>query len=536
MIVRSLNSMARVKRRGVALVLVLALLALTLGFSYALLRSHTAGHELARNQSRKGDARTAAQAGMAVALRKLYDGSWDGADTSFSGDLTTDKLQGFTVTYTTGDSDLSSSAADWSEYPFRVTILSKGYSIDPITSTSRSEFSIRVVVQLIRRKLNSNLVSVAGLESYSIYQTGNNNVRIHHPIRLNGNVHVQGEIEFSRQYPQDWRGTEYMEFFGDLRKMYANHGWDYRPFSGCLYTPSSRQPLTGDVVHVLDTQLQVPRTNVAIDSSSPLGNLSDFSGYQLFAKGKLYSGEELTVSPDSQDVVPNADYLVAPGAYTASPLTNPLGVFVSKQGSIGFTSSTSLNGLVLAVGSSGGAEVHLAGQDLVLEGSVLPALAGDATTYRLPVIVAKEDVKVYDGTNRTINGWIVCGDEFHLQPGASSTTLTVNGGVFCSKLYLDHRISWVQTSSRWKSAYDSFKGGLLGLIGDLLFPKDYFPGWLYENRSSWGIYLTPRLIFNATPAGVTNHIPDFSQPIYVPHGDDGGLRWNVVKWQELGTP
>src|SRR6186713_2902167 len=131
----ALAARRRFPRRGIALVLVLALLALTLGFSYALLRTHTTDHELERNQSRKNDARSAAQAGVAVALRKLYDGTWAGADTTFTGDLTADKLQGFTVTYITGDSDLTASSADWSEYPFRITILSKGYSIDP-TATS----------------------------------------------------------------------------------------------------------------------------------------------------------------------------------------------------------------------------------------------------------------------------------------------------------------------------------------------------------------------------------------------------------------
>jgi hypothetical protein len=520
----------RFSRRGIALVLVLGLLAITLGFSYALLRSHTTDHELERNQSRKMDARAAAQAGIAVALRKLYDGTWAGADTSFAGDLTADKLQGFTVSYTTGDSELTSASADWKEYPFRITLLSKGYSIDPSTAASRSEYSIRVVVQLVRRKLNTNLASTPGLETLSICQTGNDTVEIQYPIRLNDNVYIQGEIEFSRQYPQKHKDTTYMTFFDDIYDMYHDVGWDYRPFSGRLFTPSSRQSGGGDVVKVLDAQLHVPRTDVPVSSASLVPTISTFSGYRLYDKGKQYAGQALTVTPDSADLIPNAEYVVSGGSFAPDPQANPLGIFTSTQGSVGFSSNTSFQGMLVAYGSGGSSDVHIAGTNVAIQAPTLPALAGDATNYQLPAVVADDDVRIYDGTNRTINGWIVCADEFELNSGASTTAIAVTGGVFCRKLYLEGRSSWVQSQSNWQSAYSAWNGALLKLGQNW-----YFPGWLDNNRSSWGIYLTPRLIFSATPSGVTNHVPDLSQPIYVPHSEDGGLRWDVLKWQEVGA-
>jgi hypothetical protein len=518
-----------ISRRGIALVLVLALLAITLGFSYALLRSHTTDHELERNQSRKTDARTAAQAGVAVALRKLYDGTWAGADTSFTGDLTADKLQGFTVTYTTGDSELTSSSSDWKEYSFRITILSKGYSIDPTTAASRSEYSIRVVTQLIRRKLNTNRASTAGLDSVSIHQTGSDTASIQYPIRLNDNVHIQGEMQFSRQYPQSFGDTTYMTFFDDIYDMHRDFGWDYRPFSGRLFTPSSRQPSGGDVVRVLDAQLRVPRTDVSVSSAAVVPPISTFSGYLLYDKGKRYPGQGLTVAPDTLDSVPSAEYLVSGGPYAADPQTNPLGIFTNTLGSIGFSSNTSFQGMLVAYGSGSASDVHVGGADVTIQAPTLPALLNDATSYRLPAIVADDDVRIYDGTNRTVSGWIVCADEFELDSGESTSTLTVTGGVFCKKLSLEGRSSWAQTPSNWQNAFATWNGTAIKLGQNL-----YFPGWLNNNRTTWGIYLTPRLIFSATPSGVTNHVPDFSQPIYVPHSEDGGLRWDVVKWQELG--
>ena len=32
--------------------------------------------------------------------------------------------------------------------------------------------------------------------------------------------------------------------------------------------------------------------------------------------------------------------------------------------------------------------------------------------------------------------------------------------------------------------------------------------------------------------GVVPHWPDWTQPIFIPHPSDGGLRWEVVTWQE----
>ena len=542
------------RRRGMALVMVLGLLAITLGFSYALLRSHAVDHELERNQSRRIDARTAAQAGLAVALRKLYDDTWSGADTTFAGNLSTDNLQGFTATYTTGDGSLTSSLADWSEYPFRLTIDSKGYSIDPSAASSRSEYTIRVVVQLIRRKLNTSLVKKLELgepdiERYSIYQSANTPVRIHYPIRINDSFRLQGELEFSRRYPRNYLDLQYFKLFSDLQSMYAaNNAWDYRPFNGRLFTPSTRQPIAGDVVSVLDAKLFVPRSNVGTSGAPPVPTVSAFSGYRLYAKGKNYPGQAVATIYDSQDVVPNADYLVTAGTYAPDPQLNPLGVFTSIQGSIGFSSNTSLQGMLLAYATGDSADVHVGGTNITLQGSTLPALTGDALIYRLPAVIAQDDVRVYDGTNRTVNGWVVCGDEFQLYPGASSTTFTVNGGIFCNKLYLDERSTWKQGYSEWQDAYDQYNGRnslVYKLVQDaitlLLGPtelaqNDYFPGWLNNHRKSWGIYLAPRLIFNATPNGVKNHMPDLAQPIYVGHSDDSDkLLWDILRWQEIGA-
>ena len=59
------------ERRGVAIVTVLGLLAIVLALSYALLRTQGTTNLIARNSSRQLDARLAAEAGVAAALRKM---------------------------------------------------------------------------------------------------------------------------------------------------------------------------------------------------------------------------------------------------------------------------------------------------------------------------------------------------------------------------------------------------------------------------------------------------------------------------------
>jgi hypothetical protein len=347
-------------------------------------------------------------------------------------------------------------------------------------------------------------------------------------VRINGNVYAQGEVRFSRDYPSDHQGLAYMAYFEDLYDMYADRGWDYRPFSGRLFTPSSHQPLSGDVVKVLDAKLHVPRTNVPESNNPLVPVVSNFSGYRLYAKGKTYAGLQLPVYADTADEIPNADYIVQPGAYASHPQDNPLGLFICHRGRTGVTSNTTIDGYIINHLSGDDGDLHVAGQNVTLRGKTLPSLSGDATNYRLPAVMARDDMRVYDGTNRTIEGWVVCGDEFQIRAGLPSSAITLTG-VVCQELYLDRRTTAPTDFTSWETAFLLFTTQILP-SGE----NAYFPGWVRNNRPTWGLYLDHRLVFNPTPAGTTNYVPDVSQPIYVPHTDDGGLVWDLVRWEDVG--
>src|SRR3954469_23654712 len=87
--------------RGIAVVLVLGLLAITLAISYATLRGQGTTTQLARNNSRALDARVAAQSGLAAALRKVSENAWGGVTSTLSANVTNNSW--YQVNYTTGD-------------------------------------------------------------------------------------------------------------------------------------------------------------------------------------------------------------------------------------------------------------------------------------------------------------------------------------------------------------------------------------------------------------------------------------------------
>src|SRR3982751_887678 len=86
--------------RGIAVVMVLGLLAITLAISYATLRGQGTTAELARNNGRGMSARVAAQSGLAAALRKISENAWGGVSSTLRSNVTADSW--YQVAFSTG--------------------------------------------------------------------------------------------------------------------------------------------------------------------------------------------------------------------------------------------------------------------------------------------------------------------------------------------------------------------------------------------------------------------------------------------------
>src|SRR5262245_61224447 len=91
----------RLRRRGMTVLLVLGVLAITLAVCYATLRGQGATAQLARNNSRSLQAREAAYSGLAAGLRKMSESNWAGVGVPLTAHITSDSW--YEVSYSTGD-------------------------------------------------------------------------------------------------------------------------------------------------------------------------------------------------------------------------------------------------------------------------------------------------------------------------------------------------------------------------------------------------------------------------------------------------
>ncbi|QDU75072.1 hypothetical protein Pan97_20930 [Bremerella volcania] len=191
----------RHRREGFAVVIVLALLSVTLALSYSMMRVQSTTSQIQQNMSRQADARQAAISGVSAGVREMYESDWGGIDSTLQMNLGNNRS--YQVSYQTGDPWLESDDPDYSEKPFRVTVVSTGYAFDSASPTVRSEYKIRAVVQLVRRKLQSNPSGYAAAAGHSMYSYGSGTNTLEAPSQVHGKTFVNGKLELC----EDWQKT-----------------------------------------------------------------------------------------------------------------------------------------------------------------------------------------------------------------------------------------------------------------------------------------------------------------------------------------
>ncbi|PQO25984.1 hypothetical protein C5Y96_21270 [Blastopirellula marina] len=189
------------RRQGFAVVIVLALLSVTLALSYSMMRVQSTTSQIQQNMSRQADARQAAISGLSAGMREMYESDWGGIDSTLQMNLGNNRS--YQVSYQSGDAWLEADDPDYSEKPFRVTVVSTGYAFDTINPTVRSEYKIRAVVQLVRRKLQSNPSSYAAAAGHSMYSHGTGTNTLESPTQVHGKTFINGKLNLC----EDWEKT-----------------------------------------------------------------------------------------------------------------------------------------------------------------------------------------------------------------------------------------------------------------------------------------------------------------------------------------
>jgi hypothetical protein len=450
-----------------------------------------------QNANRQDLARQAAMVGLAVAIHNMEQSSWSGVGTTLSGNL--NSTDSYSVTYTAGDSSLTSGSSSYWEYPYRVTLLSTGTSVDPNNSQSKGTHKVQAVMRLIPRNLAAEPTGWSTLLTYTLFQLSNQTVNLDAPCQVAGSVYLQGALQLGDDYA--WSNNTCKQYASDLNQM-RTHGYsDYRWLTGPLYYPQNST--SSQDTNVLN-QLGVSTTNVSSGSSSS----SNFSLQNIFSTYKLYPGGP-TYNVGS--VPNNATSLVA------NPVQNPLGIFYSSS-SVTLGNNVTVNGTLIC-----GGDVNVTGSGVTFTPVNLMPLYGTSTPIYLPAIVTGNRVHFTSTGQGSITGVVIAGSQFLIDAGPQANAVTVVGNLITGALTINMRNEWNALGLLWQTAFTTFNGQKSHGI-------PYFPVYL----STVGLNYIPALTVKPNPTTVTNHCPDLSSgPAYLIGSSDSGLRWEMVGWTDL---
>jgi hypothetical protein len=496
------------ERRGMSLIVVLVVLSVSMALACAVLRTQGATVQLARNTDRQDTARRAALSGLTAAIRRMHvQGDWAGVGSTWSGSLSA--TQSFSVSYTAGDASLTAGQADYGEYPFRVTLMATGYAQDPAYSAAVATYTIRAVVRLVPKKLADPPTGWATLAPYTVYQwlpsgsTLGSAFEVEVPCQFRGGVRIRSDLTLCDDYPEDTDARD--RLLKDLNAMRAANLGDHRPFTGGIYLPSGSSTT---VRNLLTQKLGLTVTDTASTDTVSWLHPGTVSTYQLYAGGPVYTVP--TISTTLQNTMLQPDQV-----------TNPLGLFYCAD-RLYLNSNVTVRGTLITNTSEG--DIFINGTNVQVQPVNLPPLDGTTTPVQLPVMVLRDDLRVFSGSHGSVQGLVAVWDEVEFQQGPqTSTSFTVEGRLLGKQFFMRGRDEWDQSLLWWQFAHGGFEwsadhGG-----------TPYFPVWL---QSAFGLAYTPRIRVQPPASPPTYHWNGLSNPIYVPGPGDPGLRWEVVTWKE----
>lgn len=299
------------------------------------------------------------------------------------------------------------------------------------------------------------------------------------------------------------------KYLRDARQMLANTGTDYLPITGPITAPFSR---TSAAERSLVTdELRGTWNDLPQTSAAPLTHPGSVTTYRLYSGGKSYT-------------VPTLDGSLRNKTLGPDPEVNPLGIFY-RLGNLDVQENVSITGVVIVNATDSTPDIEVYGQNVRFNSVTLPQLDGSTTPIKLPAAIVKDDFRVYDHAQGELNGLAVAFGEFGFPAGSQDTRFTVTGRTIVNEFYVQPRSEWWHTTSWWKSQLHNFFTQLSGSN-----PNLYFLSWLHATNS-----LNPQsqIVIRPPQAGESFHWPNWSQPIFVPHPSDGGLRWELLDLREL---
>ena len=482
------------RRSGVVLVLVLLVVCMALGLSYAAVRSQYTGVKIQQNAGRRVSARQAAVTGLTMAVKRMQTSSWGGPESVFSGLLGDD--QGFEVVYSFGDASLNPDHPDYEDLPYRVTLLSTGYAADPDNPAAMATYQIRAVFRLVPRAFPAEPSDWSTMQQYTVYQSKKDPFEIDIPCRIEGAVRVQKKLDLAKHYPDAGRPWE--RYLLDLNQMRLSGLPDYRPVTGPVDLDYSEQD--SEVLDALANRLVVPTNDMpASDAASDWARPTDLAAYQIYDGGPVYTIP--TVGPTLKDVTLEPD-----------PLTNPLGIYY-RAGTVIIESNVTVRGSLFCKD-----DIRIQGTNVHFQPVDMPAMHGSEGPVRLPVASCKAFLVESTGGG-DLAGLLAVFDTFEIKKSPETVEFAVTGRVIANKFYIKEREPW--ETLKWHERLKEFeKQEGTG--------EPYFPVWMGQQSRN----PKPLLTVKPDSGPITYHWHYPGDRIYEPHPDDDGLRWDLIEWIE----
>jgi hypothetical protein len=183
-----------------------------------------------------------------------------------------------------------------------------------------------------------------------------------------------------------------------------------------------------------------------------------------------------------------------------------------------------LDGVVIrgSVFTRGGSasDIEVYGSGVSVQPVNLPPLDGSDEPVRLPSIISSDDLRFYSGSTSDIQGLVLARDDFDVRWAEQEhMALRIEGHVAGRDLRFRPREEWEHSEAWWDATWLSFWAQRLTGIA-------HFPEWLVRTT---GLDIEPHLTLVPDKQNIRYHYYRPGNPVYVPHEDDDGLRWNVVR-------
>lgn len=390
------------------MILVVLAIGVSLALTYGFMRTQVMSLQLSQNDSRRDLALEAARTGISGALLRMQSTAWTGLSDTYSKIIQQDSasLVKCTATFSTVTQGQVAGIAD-AELPLHVCITSVGTWESPRDSTVKVTRTIKSVVRLIPRlpgrtarpgdvasatDLNTNPTNYQATLPFTLTATSSSSTS----LNFDPGLRIEGPVWLNRRLAlfnsEKWSSSVRSTMLTEIGNQYG------------AATAASMQhphPLTGPIKfgdtpsNSIQTDLSRLKTSWSTTSQTPSINplnMANWSNYQLFDKGPVYSAGVVSSSLSGVTLEPSS--------------SNPLGIFV-RSGNLTVNGQVVVRGTLVVSGTitvSGEGSAITAYNWLTTDGT--PVVESADQWPRLPAIVAG-NLAISSGSRAVVEGAVL---------------------------------------------------------------------------------------------------------------------------------